>query len=150
MKKYISYDPTLTSIIVSEDTPVGVYKIELTLQEKKELNPKSTTYFFDIKIIETTTTDEPTDPKEEIDKEEEPKENLPGEVPKFTLTSLSFVGELTISFSQKLRLVHDLNQINTNFLSLELILDHTSTSYEHGDLDFTWSVTEFEARQMKI
>ena len=147
MKEYISYDGDLKSITVREGIPAGVYKIELTMSELNELDPKSTTYFFDIKIIETTTEEEePTDPNVEIDKEEGPKENLPGELPKFTLASLSFVGELTISFSQKMRLVQDLDQINTDSLALELILDQTSTSNEPGDLDFTWTVTEFEAR----
>ena len=57
-----------------------------------------------------------------------------------SLKELSFVGELTVDFSQKMKRVKDMTLINSDALEFELIPDESNTYNDEADLAFTWKV----------
>ena len=54
------------------------------------------------------------------------QEELEKQKPKFTIESLSFVGELVIKFDQKIEIPLNITEIDTGVLRLELILDESN------------------------
>ena len=75
----------------------------MTLTDDFELDPESTEYRLNI-IVEPTNKEEKPDPTDEDDEDEKDKDKVEddqsnGELPTFKLKELSFVGELTITFS---------------------------------------------------
>ena len=71
-------------------------------------------------------------------------------MPSFTIKDVNFVGEVLISFTEIMRGVDDLSLINDQVLLIDLVPDWTNTSDDPNAFEFTWSVTEFEAKYMKI
>lgn len=49
-----------------------------------------------------------------------------------------------------MRIVEDLSLINEDVMDISLLTDETNTVEDPKDLEFSWYVTEFEARYMKI
>ena len=104
----IQFDKDSKSIIIRENTPAGVYRLKVTLSDDSPVDPKSKDYLFSIMIKETIIEEKIIEDVEEhkvnpFDDKEESKPS--GELPTFSITELSSVGELTVSFSQNMRLV---------------------------------------------
>ena len=73
------------------------------------------------------------------------------ETPSFRMTELNDAGLLTISFTQKMKLVQDLTEITEEVFKIELLPDE-SNEYMDDSIEqlFSWTVSEFEEFYMKI
>ena len=82
--------------------------------------------------------------------DEKEQEGDEGPIPSFTIKDVNSVGEVLISFTEIMRGVDDLSLINDQILLIDIVPDWTNTSDDPNAFEFSWSVTEFEAKYMKI
>lgn len=80
------------------------------------------------------------------------KEELEGkEEPTFKLESITFMGLLDVSFSQKMILPGNLTEIDDSVFELEVLLDLTNDiEDDKSKVAFTWSVQSYGQSGMQI
>lgn len=82
--------------------------------------------------------------------DEKEQEGDEGPIPSFTIKDVNSVGEVLISFTEIMRGVDDLSLINDQILLIDIVPDWTNTSDDPNAFEFSWSVTEFDTKYMKI
>ena len=63
---------------------------------------------------------------------------------------MTYIGELTIKFSQKMILIEELSQFTDSVLELTLIPNEDNNAEDPDDQAFTWEALSFSEREMKI
>lgn len=134
--EFFHFNDTLNAVVVDAQTPEGIYTVRITLSDDNPLDPKSSS--FEFKVTLETLKDEaasdtqlPDYVKNKLEKEGEHQEKLQnplfaplaGKAPTFSVSDLNMDGELTISFSQKMRLPQDLSLVDSESLELKSIPD---------------------------
>ena len=73
-----------------------------------------------------------------------------GTAPSFSIKELNTFGEMTISFTDSMKVVNDLSLINDQVLDVRLLPDVLNNSEDPNAFKFTWTITEFKSRYMKL
>jgi len=149
------------TIVISPYIDDGSYLIEINLVDDDATSPKAKYYKSNIRInrLDPVVFVVPEAPVE-VNKVEskynvtEAREKTKDvEKPTFRIESLSYLGVLEVSFSQKMRVVNDLSLFSDKNLKFELI-PHESNQQEAEDsvrdFSFEWRVTAFSERHMTV
>lgn len=91
----LSFNETENEVQIPYETPLGTYRVQLTLTDDNVYDPLSKKYEFDIRVKQAVEIGEFIPTYVETIEEEEQE----GEKPSFKLESLTNVGELEVTFT---------------------------------------------------